>query len=72
MARYRIAQRPHPESGACAFVYEVEEFDHFYLGTIKLPVGAWNYVDRFETKELAEAYISLLLRYSRYSKEYRQ
>ena len=70
MARYRIAQRPDPESVALAFNYEVEEYDHHYLGRIKLPIGHWNYVERFATRDLAEAYISLLLRYSTYSKEY--
>ena len=70
MARYRITRRPCPERGACSSVYEVEEFDSFYLGNIKLPIGCWNYMDHFETKDLAETYISLVQQYSTYSKEY--
>lgn len=70
VARYRIAQLPCPERGACNFVYEVERFSHFYLGNIKLPIGCWGFVDRFETKDLAEAYIALIQHCFAYGKEY--
>lgn len=68
MHRFRIAKRPNPN---IFFAYEVEQFEHFYLGKVRLPIGQWNYEKTFATKDEAETYISLSLRYCELSKEYR-
>jgi hypothetical protein len=76
MHRFRIAKRPHPDSSdgsdglSIFFTYDVEEFDHLYLGKVRLPIGQWNYAQTFATKDEAETYISLSLRYCELSKEY--
>ena len=73
MQRFRIATRPHRDTSdwpSIFFAYDVEEFDHFYLGKVRLPIGQWNYVETFVTKNEAEAYILFSLRYCELSKEY--
>lgn len=51
MTRYRIIQRPHPQSPG-DLVYEVEQWEQMFLS-----LGSWAYIERFDQLEHAQQYM---------------